>query len=127
LCIHGINDVQLGELWHIMLGGLQRPQQVMHSPFDGNHADPLFQGMDVQARCLQCRVVCTNVLPEILSGTWQRLVLCHNPTLAKCGGEAQHLEKLEVKSLPRLLNVQSSIARGKTPCIGVFLMSLKRS
>jgi len=50
LCIHGINDVKLGELWHIMLGGLQRPQQVMHSPFDGNHVDPLFRGMDVQAR-----------------------------------------------------------------------------
>jgi hypothetical protein len=49
LCIHGINDVQLGELWHIMFGGLQRPQQVMHSPFDGHHADPLFRGMDVQA------------------------------------------------------------------------------
>jgi hypothetical protein len=49
----------------------------MHSPFDGNHANPLFRGMDVQARSghLQCRVVCTNVLPEILSGRWQRLVL----------------------------------------------------
>ncbi len=50
LRIHGINDVQLGELWHIMLGGLQRPQRVMHSLFDGNHADPLFRGMDVQVR-----------------------------------------------------------------------------
>jgi len=30
---------------------------------------------------------------------------CHNPTLAKCGGEAQHLEKLEVGSLPGLLKV----------------------
>jgi hypothetical protein len=49
----------------------------MHNPFDGNHADPLLRGMDVQARWghLQCRVVCTNVLPEILSGRWQRLVL----------------------------------------------------
>jgi hypothetical protein len=52
---------------------------------------------------------------------------CRNPTLAKCGGEAQHLEKLEVGSLPELLNVQNSTARGKTPCIGVFLVSLKRS
>jgi hypothetical protein len=53
LCIHGINDVQLGELWHIMLGRLQRPQQVMHNPFDGNHADPLFRGMcrPVEAMC----------------------------------------------------------------------------
>jgi len=49
----------------------------MHSPFDGNHVDPLFRGMDVQARWghLQCRVACTNVLLEILSGRWQRLVL----------------------------------------------------
>jgi hypothetical protein len=30
---------------------------------------------------------------------------CRNPTLAKCGGEAQHLEKLEVGSLPGLPNV----------------------
>jgi hypothetical protein len=52
---------------------------------------------------------------------------CRNPTLAKCGGEAQHLEKLEVGSLPGLPNVQSSTARGKTPCIGVFLVSLERS
>ncbi len=52
---------------------------------------------------------------------------CRNPTLAKCGGEAQHLEKLEVGSLPGLPNVQSSTARGKTPRIGVFLVSLQRS
>jgi hypothetical protein len=32
-------------------------------------------------------------------------VICRNPTLAKCGGEAQHLEKLEVGSLPGLPNV----------------------
>jgi hypothetical protein len=54
-------------------------------------------------------------------------ICCRNPTLAKCGGEAQHLEKLEVESLPGLPNVQSSTARGKTPRIGVFLVSLKRS
>jgi hypothetical protein len=52
---------------------------------------------------------------------------CRNPTLAKCGGEAQHLEKLEVGSLPGLPNVQSSTARPKTPCIKVFLVSLERS
>jgi hypothetical protein len=52
---------------------------------------------------------------------------CRNPTLAKCGGEAQHLEKLEVGSLPGLPNVQSSTAGGKTPRIRVFLMSLERS
>jgi hypothetical protein len=52
---------------------------------------------------------------------------CRNPTLAKCGGEAQHLEKSEVGSLPGLPNVQSSTARGKTPRIGVLLVSLERS
>jgi len=41
------------------------------------------------------------------------LLYCRNPTLAKCGGEAQHLEKLEVGSLPGLPNVQSSTARGQ--------------
>jgi hypothetical protein len=45
-------------------------------------------------------------------------VECRNPTLAKCGGEAQHLEKLGIWSPPGLLNVQSSTARPKTPCIG---------
>jgi hypothetical protein len=43
------------------------------------------------------------------------------------GGEAQHLEKSEVMSLPGLPNVQSSTTRGKTPLIGVFLVSLERS
>jgi len=52
---------------------------------------------------------------------------CRNPTLAKCGGEAQHLEKVRIWSPPGLPNVQSSIARGKTPRIGVFLVSLERS
>jgi hypothetical protein len=52
---------------------------------------------------------------------------CRNPTLAKGGGEAQHLEKARIWSPPGLPNVQSSTARGKTPRIGVFLMSLERS
>ncbi len=52
---------------------------------------------------------------------------CRNPNLAKCGGEAQHLEKLGIWSPPGLPNVQSSTARGKTPLIGVFLVSLERS
>jgi hypothetical protein len=52
---------------------------------------------------------------------------CRNPTLAKCGGEAQHLEKVKSWSPPGLPNVQSSIARPKTPHIGVFLVSLERS
>jgi hypothetical protein len=52
---------------------------------------------------------------------------CRNPTLAKCGGEAQHLEKWRIWSPLRLPNVQSSTARGKTPRLGVFLVSLERS
>jgi hypothetical protein len=42
----------------------------------------------------------TSSPPSIVS-----FVYCRNPTLAKCGGEAQHLEKLEVGSLPGLPNV----------------------
>jgi hypothetical protein len=52
---------------------------------------------------------------------------CRNPTLVKCGGEAQHLEKVKSWSPPGLPNVQSSTARPKTPCIGVFLVSLESS
>jgi hypothetical protein len=87
--------------------------------------------------CRSCRdlsngmshVLCSQVfrvdsrLLVVGSQNWQ----CRNPTLAKCGGEAQHLEKLEVGSLPGLPNVQSSTERGKTPRIGVFLVSLERS
>jgi hypothetical protein len=65
------------------------------------------------------------VVRTYLNTSWDSK--CRNPTLAKCGGEAQHLEKLEVGSLPGLPNVQSSTARGKTPRIGVFLVSLKSS
>jgi hypothetical protein len=53
--------------------------------------------------------------------------ICRNPTLAKCGGEAQHLEKVRSWSPPGLPNVQSSTERPKTPRIGVFLVSLERS
>ncbi len=42
-------------------------------------------------------------------------------------GEAQHLEKLGIWSPSGLPNVQISTSRGKTPRIGVFLMSLERS
>ncbi len=51
---------------------------------------------------------------------------CRNPSLAKCGGEAQHWEKVRIWSPLGLLNVQSSKARLKTPRIGVFLVSLER-
>ncbi len=56
-----------------------------------------------------------------------RVTSCRNPNVAKCGGEAQHLEKLGIWSPPGLPNVQSSTARPKTPRIGVFLVSLERS
>jgi len=52
---------------------------------------------------------------------------CRNPNLAKCGGEAQHLEKLGIWSPSGLPKVQSSTAGPKTPRIGVFLVSLERS
>jgi hypothetical protein len=54
-------------------------------------------------------------------------LVCRNPTLAKCGGEAQHLEKMKIWSPPGLPNVQSLTARPKTPRIEVFLISLERS
>jgi len=65
--------------------------------------------------------------PLELGSYYLKCFFCRNPTLAKCGGEAQHLEKLEVGSLLGLPNVQSSTARPKTPFIGVFLVSLERS
>jgi hypothetical protein len=57
----------------------------------------------------------------------KKLQNCRNPTLAKCGGEAQHLEKVRIWSPPGFPNVQSSTARPKTPRIEVFLVSLERS
>jgi hypothetical protein len=54
-------------------------------------------------------------------------ILCRNPTLAKCAGEAQHLEKVRIWSPSGLSNVQSSTARPKKPRIEVFLVSLERS
>jgi hypothetical protein len=79
-----------------------------------------------------CRLCLTNGLVGAELGIFYLFhmripIFCRNPTLAKCGGEAQHLEKLEVGSLPGLPNVQSSTGRGKTPRIGVFLVSLERS
>ncbi len=56
----------------------------------------------------------------------QRDCSCRNPTLAKCGGEARHLEKLEIWSPPGLPNDHSLTTRPKTPCIGAFLVSLER-
>ncbi len=41
------------------------------------------------------------IIPRLLH------MYCRNPNLAKCGGEAQHLEKLGIWSPPGLPNVQS--------------------
>ncbi len=82
---------------------------------------------------LQCN---HNIISMTISTFSQHLILntllkccksCRNPTLAKCGGEAQHLEKVRISSPPRLPNVQSSTARPKTPRIEVFLVSVERS
>jgi len=35
----------------------------------------------------------------------EKVLICRNPNLAKCGGEAQHLEKLGIWSPPGLPNV----------------------
>jgi hypothetical protein len=55
---------------------------------------------------------------------------CRNPTLAKCGGEAQHLEKVRIWSPLGLLNVQSWTARPKKTLhwnvLGVIEKVLKR-
>jgi hypothetical protein len=47
----------------------------------------------------------TMLFPEILLLICPLPERCRNPTVAKCGGEAQHLEKLEVWSPPGLPNV----------------------
>jgi hypothetical protein len=52
---------------------------------------------------------------------------CRNPTLAKCGAEAQHLEKVRIWSPLGLPNVHNSTTRPKTPRIEVFLVSLEKS
>jgi hypothetical protein len=64
---------------------------------------------------------------ERLESKWDPHAHCRNPNLAKCEGEAQHLEKLGIWSPSGLPNVQSSTAGPQTPRIGVFLMSLERS
>ncbi len=44
---------------------------------------------------------------EPIIKVWQDLidVFCRNPTLAKCGGESQHLEKVRTCSPPGFPNV----------------------
>jgi hypothetical protein len=62
----------------------------------------LFYFMDnvVIARWEMIKLKCQNYLDFL----WT-IHHCRNPTLAKCGGEAQHLEKVRIWSPPRLPNV----------------------
>jgi len=50
--------------------------------------------------------------------------LCRNPTLRKWEDET-HTPKLGLGNPPRLPKLQSSITGVKTPCIGVFFISLE--
>jgi hypothetical protein len=49
------------------------------------------------------------------------------PYFGQVWGEAQHLKKVRIWSPPGFPNVQSSIARPKTPRMEVFLVSLESS
>jgi hypothetical protein len=66
----------------------------------------------------QIDLVVKSVAKELVDGKWimfvwsfsiflhaQANLICLNPNLAKCGGEAQHLEKLGIWSPPGLPNV----------------------
>jgi hypothetical protein len=75
--------------------------------------------------CDRARFNFTTSLTEL--GVQADWALCRNPTLAKCEGEAPTLGKVGICSPPGLPNFQTSTARGKTPRIGVFLVSLERS
>jgi hypothetical protein len=52
---------------------------------------------------------------------------CRNPTLAKCGGEAQHLESGGFGVLRDSRMFRARQQGGKTPRLGVFSVSLERS
>jgi hypothetical protein len=63
----------------------------------------LFTSFDMKS--WNCEIQAKNLLHNFLKLQLVENALCRNPTLAKCGGEAQHLEKLEVRSLSGLPNV----------------------
>jgi len=111
---HGINDSnETGHAW--MVQSLQHPNMTYEVPLPFT-----------KYACCTCEWalrgnLCKHKVAIFFTCT------CRNPTLAKCEGEAQHLEKLGIWSPPGLPNVQSSTAGPKTPCIGVFLVSLERS
>ncbi len=82
-------------------------------PKGSKHVIRIKKGVDTTN--LTCNELIMKIMQSLFKGSY-----CRNPTLAKCGGEAQHLEKVRIWSPPGLLNVQSSTAEPKTPCIGVF-------
>jgi hypothetical protein len=58
----------------------------------------------------------------------ENLAIClSQPYFGQVWGWSPTLGKVGIWSPPGLPNVQSSTARGKTPCIRVFLVSLERS
>jgi hypothetical protein len=85
--------------------------------------------------CKRCKISCfaiANPCPPsiigkgVVSNSLGQEWTCRNPTLAKCGGEAQHLEKsgdLESTETPECSELDR---KGKTPRIEMFLVSLKR-
>jgi hypothetical protein len=95
-------------------------------PMRGHFRYLRFKTFPMTLRTPKCKVFWALLLSSKHSGVPEDSKCC-NPTLAKCGGEAQHLQKLEAWSPPGLPNVQSSTARPKTPRIGMFLVSLERS
>ncbi len=104
--IHGL--IELEDLYHEMVRILDR-----------------FNKQIYREKKIKMRIqIVVNVIPISIAHVQSQ---CRNPNLAKCGGEAQHLEKLGIGSPPGLPNVQSSTAGPKTPRIGVFLVSLERS
>ncbi len=57
----------------------------------------------------------------------QCLHLCRNPTLAKCGGEAQHLEKVGIGVLRDSRKLRRRFGRPKHLALGCFWWHWKRS
>jgi hypothetical protein len=101
--------------WAVCMWGTCDNDHQPHHSRNKHLANDLNHGSEAQNDKRRWRV-------QVLTLQWK----CRNPTLAKCGGEAQHLERLRIGSPPGLPNVQSSTARPKTPCIEAFLVSLER-
>jgi hypothetical protein len=122
ICRYGVAKFVLtnnGGEWVVEFGVMCKDYGIHHQ-----HTTPQWPKCDGMAECL-IKTLKHGII--VLSITPENVDCCRNPTLAKCGGEAQHLEKVRSWSPPGLPNVQSSTARPKTPRIGVFLVLLERS